>query len=544
MIPDRAIIRSMYRDIVRGIVRLKCHNPTIDMKPDLPRNLQTELEKFQTDPSAYKKYLLSELQFLAKEEFLKQNKNNLMNLYRKLSRGEKLVNTLKSIRNLPSLSWNGLISLLVDHRMLHLYQSVWRQKFAENREEINQGILKDMPRELARKKSSELQRLKTHKVTAPFGTLSSGDRTKVYRKRVIESRSNTARIIKLHLKTLQLLGHIPNPFKLPYVPLSASFLPLDQPRQRYLIPGSAKTSVLKKAYDYQIIKTIMEPEVEYRLNEKHFLGSIEHIVNNRGPARIKIAVTQAGVMPASYLRQPQKHLKFMQMVAMDIKRLMRCARKKFIWNLTSQKSNVVSEPKYGEGYGVIGSRGHSYDEIMYPREYYQQLAVDEAIWEHVVFCQTMNEKPTVSNSQNALDTALDSWISPLNVASAAVDQEMDLFFNKYKAITKQLRVEREIVQNKSNAYHKVVVSNYLKLIKALEEKHVFMHSDLYNNDHTPQTRYDAELIVQDKILPKLRVGVAEREKPGKSLGHYLVAAGFKGFKMGQTFKKRLDITKH
>lgn len=536
---DSRIYLSLYRGIIRGIAKLKKYIPVIELRLGIDPNLHNELTKAQINPQLYGNYLLEEIRFLTKEAFNKRltNKNRTI-IYNRVTKGADLIELLKHINGKDAEHWTRLIKYLVDFRSEKLRQSLWGKDFDKNRDQIEQGLLKDMPSIKARRISSEMNRRKARVKHTPFDSLSSGARTKHYKIEAETSEINASKVMKAHLKRLQRLGMIPNPFKLPYVTSLESFLLMNQPDQKYGIPGSGKSSIIRKAYDEDIINTIMAAEVEHRINEKHFLGRISNVVNKRGPAKVKIVVTNAGAMPASYLRTPRPKHKFMKAMAISIKRLMRCIRKQYIWGLTEATENAVSEAKHGEGYSVTGSKGYSFEEIMFPREYYEKLAVDESIWEFLMEKEAQKESGPDSRTF-LLDRILKSWSESLDIASASIDKEMLLYFEKHRAITSKLRKKREQVQRSANMYHETVVKKYRKILTLIEKENVFLHSDLYNVKKTPQITYKRGLKADTKSKDKW--GLPLSEKLGYTLGDYLVSVGLKGFRMGNNFKKRQNI---
>ncbi|WPK26466.1 hypothetical protein PUMCH_003820 [Australozyma saopauloensis] len=536
-------LRSMYRNIVRGLRKIKHCQPTISFALDVPENLRNELEKAKSDSLLYKELLLPELHFLAKEEFSKELTDlYLVKGYKQLSFGTELILAIDDIKLDKAAAWNNLINLLVKYRSAQLRQSRWREKYHENRDQIERALLKEMPSQLARKRSSLLEQIKAKErnINVTFSTLSSSARTKYYKKQHEQSQINASETMKMHLKELQKKKKIPNPFKLPYVSTPESFLLLDQPNQTYMVPGAAKSSVIKDAYDSDIIRAILEPEVEYRLNEKHFLGKVDDIVNNRGPAKVKICASNAGIMPAFYLRKPLKPRNYLKMMAIDIKRLMRSVRKRLVWLLPLENAIGVSEPKFGDGYGVIGSRGFSSNEIMFCEEYYLNLALQEVTWEYLLEEQTSGKKIGVCNTKR-LDQLLKSWQEPLIETTAALNKEVSYFHTKYRTLRDQLRLERSTAQEDANAHYTTIVQKYLDVLQMKEDEKVFMHSDIYNVKRTPETTYEQELLAQDLLPTKNRPGLPLRENLGSLLGDCLEAVGLKGFKIGQAFKKKHSI---
>lgn len=538
---DVSMFISLYRGITRGIFRLKKCIPVIEVRPGTDVSLSNELVKAQKDPQLYGEYLFAEIQFLAREEFTQELSYRLpTTIYNRVTKGTDLIELLGNINETEPVHWTRLIQYIVEFRSEKLRQSLWKQDYYKNRDQIERGLLKDMHSIKARRISSEMQRRNVRIDHTSFKSLSSGARTKHYKSESVISEINACKVMKAHLKRLQMIGLIPNPFKLPYVTLPESFLLLSQPDQKYGIPGSGKSSIIKKAYDEDIIKGILAPEVEYRINEKHFLGKISNIVNNRGPAKIKIKVTNAGAMPANYLRSPRPNHRFMKAMAIDIKRLMRCIRKQYIWGLSDGNGNSVSEAKHGEGYSVTGCKGYSYEEIMFPREYYEKLAVDESIWEYFME-QQLETKTELKQHISLLDKLYEAWLESLDIASDSIDREMRLYFDKHRAIAKMLREKRGLVQKAANKYHESVVERYRKILDVMKKENVFLHSDLYNVKKTPQITYERALRADRHQKTKNNWGLPISEKLGYSLGDYLVSVGLKGFRMGNNFKKRQNI---
>lgn len=528
---------------------MKQKSPVIALDNDLLDNLRAELFKAQKDPTKYALFLFSEIRFLAKEEFLQEQKTTLLSHYKRVNRGAELIGLLEELHKSEkdeSLVWTRLIGFLVDYRTDQLKTSIWREKFRANFDKIQQGLFKAMPNVVRRRKVSEFNKNKAKVREKPFTSLTSAERTKEYKKEVLRSRMNAANTMRDHLKRLQKFAMIPNPYKLPYVKSQPNFKLTDLPDQRHGIPGAGKSSIIRKAYDTDIIKFVMEAEVEYRLNQVHFLDTVADKVNKRGPPKVKIVVTNAGIMPASFLRGARVDRRYMRAMAVDIKWLMRCSRKSLVWNLTPSDIDSIKESKHGEGYSVKGSRGFSDKELMYPRFYYEQLAVDEAIWEYLME-KSQNEQGKTDAQEkidyNRLNYLSSSWTHELGVATDAVKAEINLYYTRHRALTKKLQEKREKVQEEENAYFETIVEKYKTLIQVLKEKNVFMHSDIYTIGQERGRSYEQIMQTKSQLKRKNWPGLPVRERFGSSLGDYLNSVGFKGFRMGNKFKKRHNIVK-
>lgn len=367
-----------------------------------------------------------------------------------------------------------------------------------------------------------------------------------------ETRKNAHDVVLRYLKKLQLQGKIPNPYKLPY----ADHLykqAINLPKSLVFLPGSTTSAALEASYDLEYIETIIKPEVEYLLNEKHPLDKLSDIVNNRGPYKVTIRSTSAGLMVAPFLRVPNYDKMKMKELAMDIKKLMRAVRKQTIWNHSKDSKTTVSEVPHGEGFSVRGSRGFSLDEVMYPREYYEELATQEANWESLIQLEEYkstgkNIDLTTSRAQDGLRkthrTNLKSWISALVEATEAIDAEIRLYYKKYeiKADSPVWKKQQEL-QELMDRRHEKLVAGYIGLLKQLETDRVFMHSELFNGNNPVQTGYEDMIAHDSRRAEKNRLGLAEQERTGlgKKLGDYLEQFCHRGYKMGYRFAKRLNV---
>lgn len=554
----QALLRSMYRRLLRGFRKLESAVPVLDTNStaDSPA-LHRELVKAAKNPQLYGEYLWSELKYRVDEEFRQDHaKINERSLYDSILMAELLIGYQQQLaapeakqgaKESKAATWHAVIELLVSLRQKEHERNQWRLAYSQNRREIDQKREKDTDALTAKRLASYRER-STGKAEI-FSELPATRREKALRGAIAESHNNAAYVVRNYLKKLQLQGKIPNPYKLPHVPASMSMQMANLPKDDTLIPGSTKTVVVDAAYDPDYIEAIIKPEVEFKINQNHHLACIEEIVTEKGPYQVKIRHTNAGIMKANFIRLPYTRYDDMREIALDIKRLMRAIRKQFIWNLKSANAAGVPEKKLGMGYSVRGSGGYSSAEIMYPREYYEELASQEADWEIRMFLEEHKSKhgaDSVSSNlarekaQKLAKDAHSSWRQALNVSSRAIDEEIQLFYQKYKVGKNDpIWQQQALLQREMDDKFETTLANYADLLANLEADRVFMHSEIYRNG-VINTDYQKLLTEEEHKDAKKRHGLPEKERKGygKKLGDYLEEMGFKGYQMGYKFAQR------
>lgn len=531
-------VRSLYRAICRSLrgIPADCVSPPESLEKAAKPGPATQ------NPAENHRQLLAELKFLVREKFEVSNPAAKDHVWHtRLSEGHSLVLALDAVRDTPSQeSWSRLLGMLATEQASQLRKNQWKAQRERHRDEIQLGRLREFDSLLAKRAVSALLR-KRKETKQP--SLSAA-LWKLYRKSRAESEANSAEVTRNYLKRLQTMGKIPNPYKLTYMPEGTFNAATELPDSLQIIPGSTKKAIMEKAYDTNYIESIIKPEIEYKINEKHILEPLEKRVNEQGPFKVTLRTTEAGVMPAHFFRLPYNEPRARKELAMDIKRLMRAYRKQFIWNLSSYKAKEVSEKRFGEGYGVRGSGGLTTDEIMFPRSYHEKLALDEAYWEALVEQKRSKESADVLQNvlERAFSAAAESWLAPLDWATAAIDAEVHLYYAKY-AVGKHSEVWEKLVahQGEQNVLYNATVEKYRQVLASMEKDKVFLHSDLYHhrNDGWP----GVDEIVAHDANSKEKKGIPENANAGsgKALGDYLQAAGLRSYKSGMRFAKRLNI---
>lgn len=546
------LLRATYRRLLRGVAKLSGKFPQLEeINGPVSFQLHRELTKAKTHPKQYVGYLVSELKYRIDEEFRKEHKTvNERSLYAMLSVSSQLIENCQNIEkghNEP-LSWRSLIKILVEHRENELERNQWKLSYQKNRQEINEKRDKDTDPLTVKR----LQTIRSRN-TPPevkFSQLSATKRLKAIKEAILESKENAAFVVRNYLKKLQLQGKIPNPYKLPYAPESMTQNMINLPKENTLLPGSTKTHVINAAYDTEYIEAIIKPEVEWKINENDHLAKFKEIVEEKGPFPVKIRHTNAGIMKVNFFRLPFTRYTEMREIALDIKKLMRAIRKQFIWNLKPSKTNVPPEKKHGEGYSVRSSKGFSSAEIMYPRKYHENLVFWEADWEIQMERARMEEQGRFEefvasgDYQEFAKATFADWNRPILESSRLIDEEVKSFYEKYKiAKNDPIWQDQKNIQMEMNEKFQDTLSRYTELLQKLEEDRVFMHSELYRSGTTKRSLED-QLISEENKNVKARFGVLEFAGDGKKLGDYLEEFGFKGYKLGYRFKRRLKVTRN
>lgn len=545
----KSLTRAMYRALLRGLNGLKSKIPKVD-QADQSIHLRAELRKVSTSPELYGKFLTSELKYYVDGEFRKEYSHlNEKSLHLKLVDGVNLIQALNATKQDPdnSKNWTGIISILVNHRNNQFLRQQWKAHYLKNRQEIDAARNRDKPSLVKKRLQSRAQ---SRVNLAPmFSLLTANEQYKVYKNQAAESKHNAAFVVRNYLKKLQLQGRIPNPYKLPYVSDSLSKQTLNMPDPTVLLPGSTKHSVMKSAYDFDYIESILKPEIEFKINKHHHLDKLNKQVKEDGPFKVKIRSTNSGAMTAHFLELPYTR-KQMKDIAMDVKRLVRTARKSYVWNYNARNLETkMSETKVGDGYAVRDSKGYSHDEIMFTREYHEKLVDSEALWELLLEEEIIRGEgrwtPETAGELTRLRRSLRaSWREALEISTQAIENEVHLFYEKYK-VDKDHAIFKDQAkfQKEMNAVHQKRTDDYKELLATLKLHQVFVHSDLVNFNHPVTRGYDEELKSEERKKEKLRHGVPETERTamGKRLGDYLQDIGYHAYKMGYLFAKRFKF---
>lgn len=523
-----ALIRSLYRTFLRKITKTKLLTPTVDS--DISEGpLRTELSKATRNPSLYGRLLWSEIKYYVNEEVRLHSFVSRIGLYMKLLKAEQLVGHMQELIESPHKTdlWHSIIALLVEHRAKQLEKSQWLEKYLRNRDTIDTIRNRQRPGYIIRREAS---RRRKASVKPRFTSTKPNERYKEYKKQLKRSDRNGILNLVQYIKILQSRGHLPNPYKLPYVSDRFTRQSLYNPAS--FLPGSGRKALLYDAYDMDYVKAVLGSELEHLINKNHFLDNYDHQFNEKGPWKVKVKTTNAGTMIARYIRLPffQKEMKDL---ALDIKKLTRLSKLRKVW--IAKSAADVRERKVDQGYAVKGSKGYSDFEVMCTRDYYEKLADAEADWEQLML---YIESPSPSKFWDADSQQLHkSWSEALDITSDYFDDELVKLERKY-ADKKHLFRKRAVLQDLMTDHFVKRSQDYKKLTEALQKDGVFMHSELVNFNNPVTSGYDQALGQgkNDTGLP-----LHERLGMGKKLADYLEQYKFKKYRMGYDFARRLKV---
>lgn len=403
------LVRQLLRLVMRGLYRM----------PSVPESVEARL----CSSLIRKCDVKAEIRHYVLEESRKTSRNDRA-LYTKLCLAEELEKALH-----VSHLWEPLVKLVVQHREASFKRAQWRGDYIVNKERYDEERRKHLPRLIQKRIESR---------NAKKGT----------------KKEDKAYLMRLHLKQQQKDKLIPNPYKLAYI--SPDLFRHNLNRPRHILPGTTKANILHQAYDTTYIDAVLGPEVRHQAT----LADLERARNtvNKGPFPVKIRFTNAGAMRAHYIRMPFPRWQ-LQKMAMDIKRLMRLMRTSSVW-----AGEETAEKRVGEGYEVRGSRGFGVSEVMYPREYYEEYAEGEALWEALV-------------SKQSMEATAEAWMAPLDTSTDFLKREGQRYIAKYnKRSLDRLKATQKRLQQLLNQHHRGKKRRLQQLLKDMEGVHA--HSDM------------------------------------------------------------------
>lgn len=530
----RNAVKSLYHHLIRGSRKLKDTRIPLTAFDGNNKSLSKERDKYNYDPSSYAKCISYEIYYHIKEAFLEVNNRKLSPniLLDKMTKGIELTSFLKGALSGKHTDWNRILLLLIDYRRDKFYRQEWKAEYKQDEEAFDKYIFKDNQMALSKKKD-KIARMNQKNNKYKGGLI------KRIKNELKESTSNSAYIVRRFLKNSQLNQKLPVPNLLPYTVTGAKIPEHASTKLSLTVPGSTKSLAIEEAYDLDIIEGIIKPSIEYDINKYHYVDNLKTIVQEKGPFKVQINITEAGPTSIPFIRLPYPRLNKMRDVALDIKYLMRRIRLKTVWN-SQPGDNSLSEPKFADGsFSVRGSKGFTKDERIHPRYYYEDLAINEGIWESMI--AQLEGKNNVN-----VDEIVNSYLVCLDVSSKVLDDNVNHYFQKYKALRSPrsplIKEQRELQQSMNHHYDEQL-NKYKKLIEALRDKNIVKHSEIINTDFQMKT-YGSYLEKEDsKFITKLKKGIPELERRGmgKKLGDYLDDFNYHNFKLGEKFGKRFKF---
>ncbi|CUM45129.1 unnamed protein product [Debaryomyces fabryi] len=532
-------IITLYRSLIRHTNRLSTLEIT-QSDEECSKDVQTELFKANIDRKLYVRLLKSELFYIIQDEFRVNHKekiNNPNKLRERIVAGLELQNDLENIKD-GEVSGVKLIEKLVEYRQQKQREQNWKAEYLKDPGEIDKSRNKDKPTLLL--KQIESRSKKPQLPLRRFKGLTQKDKENRIKMELIRCEENTQKLLRRYLKKLQTNHEIPIPHLLPYTPESA-LLPIEESVSTSIsIPGSTRKSSIAYAYDQEYIDAIIKPEMEFDINKCHYLENLQSIVNEKGPFKVQIQITEAGPIPVPYIRMPYPRLNHLKEVALDIKKMMRLVRLKTVWNASGNDANIT-EPQFSDGsYSVRGSKGFGENERLHPKIYYDLLAQGEGLWEYLIDASLKND------DTKDVASYVNEWSKALEDATNCINEELTSYYQKYnklKSSKSPLLQEQKILQHQMNVHYNEQLKRYMHIIRLIEDNKVFKHSEIVNSD-TVTKSYDEYLIENDsKRTKKNQRGMPSLERigMGKHLGDYLDDVGYHNFKLGVNFDKKLKF---
>ncbi|KAF3993120.1 hypothetical protein FT663_00944 [Candidozyma haemuli var. vulneris] len=533
-------IRALYRGLIRGLYKTQKLPIIVDTSIETDPNLLRELQKVSVNPSLYGEFLASELKYYIKEKAASPTPSSV-GLYTRLSKGESLCEIFQAIQQNPSQPqhWHSAIQQLIQFRDDSFRRQKWKAFYYKNRKQIDEERRKPQ----RNKRQGREPGMPTPENTRrAFKSLKSNERLKRYKKAMKESEEDANFVVRNYLKKLQLEGRIPNPYKLPYVSDTLTLQSVNLPDPKALIPGSTKTFVMEQAYDKEYIDAIIKPEVEYLINTS-FMKDIDEQINVKGPQKSVINFTNAGVSAAYYLG-PHSTKSKMKGIALTIKRSTRLSKVRHVWNMKStDKVAIAHEKRVGNGYAVQGSKGYSGEEIMFTREYYEELMKAEADWEALMDDirnhDNIGKMPPLHERKEQYRKV---WRKSLDIASEYIDKTLKEMSSAHQLSDRIFRQQAALQKALDEKYEKRA-KRYSQLLDVLKEQDVFMHSEIINFKDPVSRGFDVNLEEDSFKNEKNRGGVPEVERlnMGKKLGDYLAMFNFRFYQMGRRFRERFKF---
>lgn len=328
-------------------------------------------------------------------------------------------------------------------------------------------------------------------------------------------------VLKQFLHELQSLKKIPDPKLLPYSP-ELIFTAGDNLNFDHIIRGTSSKSL--ENFDQDILKAIVIPAMEYDIN-KLYLDQLKSDLDNKGPYKATVHEALAGTVPVPYIMQPTKKKIGREEIAKLIKKQIFFRRMINIWE---SQTHLTEENKQKDGsYPIKGSHGFGPEELVYPREYYQELYDAEEMYEILlqIHINEMNGKPS-----DPLDLEQFSWSESLDIASNYLRDAYKQVIQDSKMDLKELQ---DHLQKSFNNHYDEQVEKYERLITNLQKHNVFKHSEIVS---PPGSRSIFDVAAKRSIdfFPKEEVF-----GKGKTLGEFMAESGFKHYKHGYKLTKRI-----
>lgn len=497
MIKSKAITKEGLVNLYRSLVRLtsKLDGSILRVPKESKQPLVDEKLKYKLDRRLYLSQLKFEIRYHARQEFNVEY-SKVESLLAAYDRGVEFVNLLKH-KNLSKF-----IEKLIEYRTLIF-----------ERQQRDFGIENDVPKQIVTKERAK--------------PLSLAAKIRLMRENIQKSNEYSHHLLRRYIKQKQVLGHLPSPQRLPYTP-ETNFKVDYNPKLG--IPESTKTKAMKLAYSTKYIDAIIKPSIAYDINKFHYLAKLDKTVNIKGPTKVRIGITNAGPIPVPYIKLPYVRKRQMQAIAVDIKKMMTIYRIQAGW----LENTIGTVKSFKDGsFGIQRSQGFGPEEIMYPKSYYENLALGEAIWEYLMESESNPEK---------LIEIVDSWTRFIDVTSHVLSKKINFYRRKYGKLMNGKILKRQVsrLQKKQNLHFDKLLRIYASILKDLKDNQVHKHSEFINRQKN-RTRYSSHEMYGNVDENINGISEIERYGLGMNLGDYLKKHGYESFQFGNRFYDRFKF---
>ncbi|KAK6460138.1 hypothetical protein DFJ63DRAFT_316007 [Scheffersomyces coipomensis] len=520
---SKAVI-SLYRELLRDANKLK----NVKVNDEIQKQLGSDHNE------AYFKNLSFELKSFINEEF-RNPRRNTSALGNQIVKGVQFITCLHDFI-IDNQQFEPLLTFTND------YKSDLDKK-QERRAEL---LIKKANGEIKETNNKYHMKKPTDPVTI-FYKLSTKERSKVLKEEIEKSKFQSNHLLRRYFALQQSQFKIPLPQKLPYTSQLPKAKASELGNASYGSKRSENASDIYKSYDQDYVDAIVIPSLEYDINKFHFFEQFSWKINERGPAKVKIRVTNAGAYGMAYLDLPFRNNKDLTKLANDIKNSIKLNRVKSVWDSPDGRINEERLQRDGS-YGIKGSRGFGPEETFHPRFHHEELAISEGEWEFLVYLESLGDKIAESDFNELIklrDSSIKLWTDDLNVVSKLLESEyQNQKSEKMRIRSTESKVdnERSDYQKQMNLHFEKMTESYLQLLAKLKNNQIHKHSELVNLGDRVSNSYRNKLDHETKAK-KVINGIPSIERIGlaKKLPEYLVEAKYTNFMWGQKFYDRFKF---
>ncbi|CAH6723435.1 hypothetical protein CLIB1444_15S01222 [[Candida] jaroonii] len=500
-------IKSLFRELIRQQRRI----PLLDVSKlgiveSGTRQFQNEFKLMSCNPQQYLRLISDEMKYIMKQDACTSLENETIFLV-------WFNKALELIKAIEDKDLEGIIETLLFYRERDAIDS--NKKYQHYK---SKGI---------EEFTGKISKTVTSKLPFPIKTYqnsNNSERLKRFKNDILESKTHKFRTTRKYLKHLQLHQQICIPQRLPF---TKSKLPETNITEKIIQSTSSKA--MNEGYNFKIIESIIGPEMEHKINYHHYMDKIQKHLD-KGPYQPKIRFSSAG-MKVGFIQLPTYDLSTMREIAIDSKKSAKLYGIIDIWESRESERN---EKKNKDGsFDIAWSK---MGDKMYSKEHHEKVHDSEAMWEYLLDKQL--------GKHRELQTYIDDWRQPLEMASDQLKKELHELTSKYRQnYLKTLKDEQKQLTEVFNDKYQVKVDKYDQLVHLLALNKVTIHSDLVNNDTNKGSTVEHQLVRDDHTLKHSRKGIpfVDRINQPKRLSDYLNDVKLEHYKIGMRYDKKFNV---